>query len=79
MTTDWKDHIASKITICHGKVCIKDTRVMISVILDCVAEGMTEEAILHEYPSLKKGDVSIALQYAASLARGETIPLKAES
>lgn len=79
MTTDWKERIASKISICYGKVCIKNTRVMISVILDCVAEGMTEETILKEYPSLKKGDVSIALQYAASLARGETIPLKAES
>lgn len=79
MTTDWKAQIASKVSICHGKVCIKNTRVMLSVILDCVAEGMSEEAILKEYPSLKKGDVSTALQYAASLARGETIPLKAES
>ncbi|NHJ88059.1 MAG: DUF433 domain-containing protein [Asgard group archaeon] len=79
MTNDWKAQIASKVSICHGKVCIKNTRVMLSVILDCVAEGMTEEEILKEYPSLKEGDVSIALQYAASLARGETIPLKAES
>ncbi|HUU76693.1 MAG TPA: DUF433 domain-containing protein [candidate division Zixibacteria bacterium] len=79
MTTDWKAQIASKVSICHGKVCIKNTRVMLSVILNCVAEGMSEDAILKEYPSLKKGDVSIALQYAASLARGETIPLKAES
>ena len=79
MTADWKEQIASKVSICHGKVCIKNTRVMVSVILDCIAEGMTEEAILKEYPSLKKGDVSIALQYAASLARGETIPLKVES
>ncbi len=79
MTSDWKAQIASKVTICHGKVCIKNTRVMLSVILDCVAEGMSEEAILKEYPSLKKGDVSTALQYAASLARGETIPLRIES
>ena len=79
MTSDWKTHISSKIAICHGKVCIKNTRVMLSVILDCVAEGMSEEEILKEYPSLQKGDVSVALQYAASLARGETIPLKVES
>lgn len=78
MTSDWKAQIASKVSICHGKVCIKDTRVMLSVILDCVAEGMSEDEILNEYPSLKKGDASTALQYAASLARGETIPLKAE-
>ncbi|MBD3192968.1 MAG: DUF433 domain-containing protein [Candidatus Heimdallarchaeota archaeon] len=68
MTRDWKGKIASKISICHGKVCIKNTPVMISVILDCVAEGMTEDEIVKEYLSLKKGDVSVALQYATSLA-----------
>ncbi len=52
---------------------------MISVILDCVAEGMGEEEILKEYPSLKKGDVNVALMYGASLARGEVIPLTMES
>lgn len=78
MVEDWKEKISSNINICHGKVCIKGTRVMVSVILDCVAEGMTEEEILSEYPSLKKGDMNIALMYAASLARGEIIPLTVE-
>lgn len=66
---DWKDKLSSQMDICHGKVCIKGTRVMVSVILDCIAEGMVEDEILSEYPSLKRGDVNIALQYAASLAR----------
>lgn len=79
MTLEWKEQITSNINICHGKVCIKGTRVMISVILDCVAEGMGEEEILLEYPSLKKGDVNVALMYGASLARGEVIPLTMES
>ena len=74
MGDDWKEKISSRINICHGKVCIKGTRVMVSVILDCIAEGMTEEEILREYPSLKKGDVQITLLYAVSLARGEMIP-----
>lgn len=79
MILEWKERITSNIDICHGKVCIKGTRVMISVILDCVAEGMGEEEILLEYPSLKKGDVNVALMYGASLARGEVIPLTMES
>ncbi len=78
MAEDWKEKVSSNINICHGKVCIKGTRIMVSVILDCVAEGMTEEEILSEYPSLKKGDVNVALMYAASLARGEIIPLTVE-
>jgi uncharacterized protein (DUF433 family) len=52
---------------------------MVSVILDSLAEGMTEEEILQEYPSLKMGDVQIAIHYAASLARGAMIPLSVES
>ena len=76
---DWKDKLSSQIDICHGKVCIKGTRVMVSVILDCIAEGMNEDEILSEYPSLKKGAVNVALQYAASLARGEVIHLTIES
>ena len=79
MSEDWKEKISSRINICHGKVCIKGTRVMVSVILDSLAEGMTEEEILREYPSLKTGDVQIAIHYAASLARGAMIPLSVES
>ena len=78
MSEDWKENISSRINICHGKVCIKGTRVMVSVILDGLAEGMTKEEILREYPSLKKGDVQIAIRYAASLARGAMIPLSVE-
>lgn len=73
------ENIASKIDTCHGKACIKGTRVMLSVILDNLAEGLSEDEILSEYPSLKKGDVTIAIQYAASLAKGDIIPLKVES
>ena len=79
MVDDWKRKISSNVNICHGKVCIKGTRVMVSVILDCLAEGLAEKEILSEYPSLKKGDVNVAIMYAASLARGEIIPLAVES
>jgi len=76
METNWKNRISADPRICHGKVCIKGTRVMISVILDCLAEKMTEDEILAEFPSLKKGDIQVALQYSASLARGEIIQFK---
>lgn len=42
--------------ICHGQACIKGTRIMVSVILDCLAAGMSEQEILEEYqPSRRKG------------------------
>ncbi|MGC9781199.1 MAG: DUF433 domain-containing protein [Candidatus Heimdallarchaeota archaeon] len=76
MANDWKAQIGSKLTICHGKVCIKGTRVIIFAILDCLAEGITEEEILVEYPSLQKEDISMALSYVDILARGESITLR---
>ena len=73
---NWKERISVDPRICHGKACIKGTRVMISVILDCLAENMTESEILEEFPSLKKGDIQVALQYSAMLAREEIIRFK---
>jgi uncharacterized protein (DUF433 family) len=36
---DWRGRISIDPNICHGKACIKGTRVMVSVILDNLAEG----------------------------------------
>ncbi|MHA1187549.1 MAG: DUF433 domain-containing protein [Candidatus Heimdallarchaeota archaeon] len=75
MTKDWKDIINSRLSIKNNKVCIKGTRVMVSIILDCLAEGLSEEEILFEYPSLKENDIKVALSYAAILARNESLPI----
>jgi len=59
--------------ICHGKPCIAGTRIMVSVILDNLAGGVSEADILIEYPSLQPEDIKAALAYAALLAREEEI------
>jgi len=41
--------------ICHGKPCFKGTRVMLSIVLDSLAEGSTPEEILGDYPNTKAG------------------------
>ena len=69
----WKDYITFDPNICHGKACIKGTRVFVSIILDCLAEGMSDDEILENYPSLKKEHIQAALQYEAMLAREETL------
>ena len=64
--------------ICHGKPCIRGTRIMVSVILDNLAEGRTPQQIVRDYPPLKIEDVRAAIEYAAELAREEEIlPLRA--
>ncbi len=71
----WKDFVTFDPNICHGKACIRGTRVFVSIILDCLAEGMSDDEILNNYPSLKKEDIQAALQYGAMLAREEILPL----
>lgn len=62
--------------ICHGQACIKGTRIMVSVILDCLAAGMSEGGILEEYPTLTAEGVRAAAAYGAVLAREEVLPLR---
>ena len=71
----WQDHIVVDPQVCHGKACIKGTRVMVSVILDNLAAGVSREEILTSYPSLASEDVEAALAYAAELARERVVPL----
>lgn len=70
----WKDYVTFDPKVCHGKACIKGTRVFVSIILDCLAEGMSDDEILINYPSLKKEHIQAALQYRAMLAREDILP-----
>ena len=73
---DWTEHISSNADICHGKPCIRGTRIMVSVILDNLADDVDEATILKNYPSLKRDDIKAAIGYAAELAKERFISLK---
>ena len=68
---DWKQRISITPDVCHGKPCIKGTRIMVSVILDCLKAGDSPETIIKEYPALTEQDIRAALAYAAWLAHEE--------
>jgi uncharacterized protein (DUF433 family) len=65
--------------ICAGKPCIKGTRIWVSLVLDFLAEGMTEAELLAEYPGLTHEDVLAAIAYGAEVARERVIPVPTES
>ena len=71
------DRIASDPQICHGKACIRGTRIMVSVILDNLAAGIGEAELLRNYPTLKPEDIRAALEYASALAKEQIVPLPA--
>jgi uncharacterized protein (DUF433 family) len=62
---NWKERITVDPLVCHGKACIKGTRIMVSVILDNLADDVSEKEILKSYPSLTPADIKAAIAYAA--------------
>ena len=59
-----------------GKPVIKGTRIPVDAIIRRLAEGMSIEEILEEYPNLTIEDIKSALKYAAKVVSGEdVIPL----
>jgi uncharacterized protein (DUF433 family) len=59
------DRITSNAEILGGKACIRGMRIPASLIVNLVANGMTVEQIISEYPDLEAEDIRQALQYAA--------------
>ena len=74
---NWQEYIHIDPEICHGRACIRGTRVMVSVILDNIAAGQSIETILKSYPSLSHESIQAALAYGAELARERVILLPA--
>lgn len=74
---NWRERISVDPLVCHGKACIKGTRIMVSVILDNLAEGVNETEILKSYPSLKTEDIKAAIAYAAELSRERLVSVPA--
>ena len=70
---DWRAHISVDPQVCHGKACIKGTRIMVSVVLDNLAAGQSPREIVDLYPTLRPEDVAATVAYAAELARERVV------
>jgi uncharacterized protein (DUF433 family) len=69
------DRITIDPEVCGGKPCVKGTRIWVSLILDFLADGMSEADLLAEYPQLVHEDVLAAIAYGAEAARERIIPV----
>lgn len=74
---NWPEYIAVDPAVCHGKACIKGTRIMVSVVLDNLAAGLAPDEIIRSYPSLNHEAIQAAIAYAAELARERVLTLSA--
>jgi len=71
------DRITVDPDVLVGKSVISGTRVPVYLIVKLVANGMTAEEILKEYPRLKEDDIKAALFYASKIVESDvTVILK---
>lgn len=62
-------------SVCHGAPCVAGTRVMVWIVVQCLANGDSVQSILEAYPSLAKEDIQACLAYAAELTRERVLPV----
>lgn len=74
MTADQLEMISADPGVMHGQAVMAGTRVPVSVILDCLAAGMTAEEVTAEYPTVIVAGVRAAAACGAALAHEELLP-----
>ena len=66
---DWKERIVLDPAIRSGKPCVRGTRITVYDVLEYLAGGMGEDAILADFPDLTRDDVRACLSFAAARER----------
>jgi uncharacterized protein (DUF433 family) len=83
MTEAKKDALLERLeadpAVCGGQVCIKGTRIPVTLILGALAGGDSIEDLLRGYPTLTREDIAAALAYGARLAKERILPLARSS
>ena len=59
-----------------GVPCIRGLRIPVATVVGMVADGMTTEEIVADYPDLEPEDVREALRYASEAVRERELPLR---
>jgi uncharacterized protein (DUF433 family) len=74
----WQGRVVAEPRIHHGEPCIAGTRIPVRIIVGSLADGLSFEQILAEYPQLQAADIQAALAYAAEVLHEESLlPLAA--
>ena len=66
---DWRSRITFEPGKRGGKPCIRGLRITVADILEYLASGMSEEAILRDFPDLVQEDIRAGLAFAADRER----------
>lgn len=76
MLMNYRPYITRNPAICGGEPVITGTRVTVRTVLASLAEGMSMEEILQDFPSLSPDALRAIIAFAAISAEGD-LPLPA--
>jgi len=65
----WQDRISANPGVRSGKPCFNATRIIVYDVLEYLAGGMTEDAILSDFPDLTRNDMRAVLAFTAARER----------
>ena len=65
--------ITARPDVFGGKPIIRDMRVSVELVLSLLAQGMTPEAILADYPDLEPDDIRACTAYAHAIISRDTL------
>ena len=58
-----------------GVPCLRGLRIPVATVVGMVADGMSQNEILRNFPDLTPDDIAEALRFAAEAVRGREIPV----
>ncbi|MBS1185394.1 MAG: hypothetical protein H6R09_995 [Proteobacteria bacterium] len=73
------DRITFDPNVLAGRATLRGLRISAAHIVNLVANGMSSEDILAEFPDLDREDIRQALRYAAMAAEDQVFPLPASA
>lgn len=65
--------ITARPDVFGGKPIIRDMRISVECILSLLAQGVTPEAILEDYPELEADDIRACTAYAHAVIANDTL------
>ena len=65
--------ITARPDVFGGKPIIRDMRVSVELILSLLAQGVSQEELLDDYPDLEPDDIRACIAYARAVIAGDSL------
>ena len=71
--TELLDRITARPEVFGGKPIVRDMRISVELILSLLAQGVSQEELLEDYPRLESDDIRACVAYAHTVVAGDSL------